>query len=627
MRSLTFIEKLSLAYKYITEINSVMSFPYKTRDEIRAFQLKKIQNLLIEAYNNVPFYKKLYDSHGVNVYNIKSLNDFSQMIPTITKKDIAEHGDEFINTRFKKKKLVLSRSSGTTGAFIDLYSDSSVYINVEIQVIRMIRELYDKYSFRDKEVLVYTSEYPISSIFGAFHAYYINNLESYNNIFNFILQKRPTVLAIYPSILREIIRRIIYDFKSLEIKLIITNSEASSQVERQYFAEIFNCTVIDEFSSEEIQSIAYQCKFQNYHEIPDCSYIELLESDSDKPVRIGERGEIVGTSLLNFAMPLIRYRQGDTAISSLETCQCGKNTPVLVKLEGRCNSSFHRINGDTIPSGKLLDWSYSLVLDKGYKIHEFQIIQETMKEIVIYLVADTISGEVIKSIETEFNDLFGEEFHVEVIIVEKIPKTKSGKHIPIISKVKKRKENKIMYDYVIVHASYGHPFEHWTPWLFTELTKKGKKVLAPQFPCGYSEQNYANWEKVMDAYRDYIDENTTFIGHSIGPAFICDYIANRNLKVKNLFLIAPTHGFIDIPDYDHVNSSFFELDNYVNVKFLSEHRICYISKNDPYVPNEISETFANTIDGEIIYFDNAGHFNTDAGYSTFEYLLSDLEKF
>lgn len=181
-----------------------------------------------------------------------------------------------------------------------------------------------------------------------------------------------------------------------------------------------------------------------------------------------------------------------------------------------------------------------------------------------------------------------------------------------------------MYDYVIVHASYGHPFEHWTPWLFRELTSKGKKVLAPQFPCGYDEQTFTNWAKVMDSYNEFIDEHTIFIGHSIGPAFICDYLASREMRANKLFLIAPLHDSINVPDYDHVNSTFFNVEEFRNVKDLVNNIICYISKTDPYVPNALSEWFAKEVNASIKYFEDAGHFNTDAGYITFQELLDDI---
>ena len=182
-----------------------------------------------------------------------------------------------------------------------------------------------------------------------------------------------------------------------------------------------------------------------------------------------------------------------------------------------------------------------------------------------------------------------------------------------------------MYDYVIVHASFGHPFEHWYAWLFNELTRKGKQVLVPQFPCGEDIQNYSNWSAVMDSYRPFLNENTTYVGHSIGPAFISSYISNNRLKAKNLFFVAPVLGEINAPDYNAVNKTFFQSEKWRIIPELTDKRICYISKTDPYVPNELSENFANIINAQKVYVDNAGHFNTYAGYLQFEMLLKDIE--
>ena len=181
-----------------------------------------------------------------------------------------------------------------------------------------------------------------------------------------------------------------------------------------------------------------------------------------------------------------------------------------------------------------------------------------------------------------------------------------------------------MYDYVIIHGSYGNPFENWFPWLFQQLTDEGKSVLAPQFPCGENIQNYDNWEKVLDSYADLIDENTTFIGHSLSPAFIVDYLIKHNKKVKDLIFAAPFYGLINIPDFDAVNSPFFILEDLSKISSLSERRISFISKNDPYVPNELSIDFVNKISSETIFVEEAGHFNTAAGYSKFEQLKQML---
>ena len=181
-----------------------------------------------------------------------------------------------------------------------------------------------------------------------------------------------------------------------------------------------------------------------------------------------------------------------------------------------------------------------------------------------------------------------------------------------------------MYDYVIIHGSYGSPFENWFSWLYKELTKDGKEVLVPQFPCGKGIQNYKNWEKVLDAYKHLFSEKTTFIGHSLSPAFIVDYLISNNLKVKDLIFAAPFYGLIQIPDFDEVNLPFFIKRDLKKVAKLSNRRVCFISKTDPYVPNTLSLEFAKKIDAETILVDNAGHFNTEAGYDKFEALYNLL---
>ena len=182
-----------------------------------------------------------------------------------------------------------------------------------------------------------------------------------------------------------------------------------------------------------------------------------------------------------------------------------------------------------------------------------------------------------------------------------------------------------MYDYVIIHGSYGTPFENWFIWLFDQLSENGKNVLVPQFPCG-DIQNYSNWANVMNAYKEYIGKETSFVGHSLAPAFITDYILDNDLKVKNLYFVAPFYNLINIPDFDKVNNPFFIYKDMKRIKNLTKSATCYISKNDPYVPNQLSVEFADNIGARKIFVENAGHFNTAAGYTKFEQLLEEMMK-
>lgn len=425
-----------MSYQWLRHRNKICNFPYLPYETIRNFQIEKIKKIVSDAYNYIPFYKELYSSVEVDPKNINSFSDFEKL-PTISKSDIVGKESLLIDKRYDNKDLICSKTSGTSGMFLDIFCDMDMFATEELQVIRMIKELYPNYNSFSREVLVYTSKYPVASMLGFYRAYYVNNLKSAEYIFNFILDKKPSVLAIYPSILNEIIKTIKFDFNKLNLKLIITNSEQSTQQERALFSKLFGCMVIDEFSSEELQSIAYQCEHYNYHEVSDCTVIEILSLDSDKPVCIGEVGEITGTCLINKAMPLIRYRQGDLAVRCKNECMCGKNTPIIGQPIGRNNSSFISINGNIIPSGRLLDWSYSLVLKHNFPISEFQIVQEDLCKVNIYIKTNDTSDELLSSVKGAFVEIFGNDFAINVVPVPELKKTASGKLIPILSKVDK----------------------------------------------------------------------------------------------------------------------------------------------------------------------------------------------
>ena len=181
-----------------------------------------------------------------------------------------------------------------------------------------------------------------------------------------------------------------------------------------------------------------------------------------------------------------------------------------------------------------------------------------------------------------------------------------------------------MYDYLIIHGSYGSPFENWFPWLFNKLEQEGKKVLAPQFPT--ISQNYDNWNSVMQTYDKYIDNNTSIIAHSLGPAFIIDYLYEHKKSVKNLFLVAPFYGLINIADFDFVNKTFFVLSDLTKANEYFHSAWCIFSDNDPYVPISLSKNFSGALNATELIITGGGHLNSSAGYTTFKELWDVIKK-
>lgn len=178
-----------------------------------------------------------------------------------------------------------------------------------------------------------------------------------------------------------------------------------------------------------------------------------------------------------------------------------------------------------------------------------------------------------------------------------------------------------MTTYFIIHGSFGDSKEHYIPWLKKKLEERGgdSEVIAPDFPIGINNQNFEAWSKVLDKYKSKINKNTIFIARSIAPIFVVKYLTLNHLNIKALFSVSGFNCFINIPDYDEVNKTFF-LDEIKGFEKLCKKRICFVSQNDPYVPYYLLDMFTHNIHAKVIMKEKAGHFNSDSGFSTFEEL-------
>jgi phenylacetate-CoA ligase len=63
--------------------------------------------------------------------------------------------------------------------------------------------------------------------------------------------------------------------------------------------------------------------------------VEVVDPESGEPVDEGAEGELVFTTLVKEAMPLLRYRTGDIASVTFEPCSCGRTTARIRGLRGR----------------------------------------------------------------------------------------------------------------------------------------------------------------------------------------------------------------------------------------------------------------------------------------------------
>ncbi|MGH1576495.1 RBBP9/YdeN family alpha/beta hydrolase [Planktotalea sp.] len=179
-------------------------------------------------------------------------------------------------------------------------------------------------------------------------------------------------------------------------------------------------------------------------------------------------------------------------------------------------------------------------------------------------------------------------------------------------------------DCIIIHGSFGSPYQNWAPWLYRQLTEQGQKVLVPHFTAD-EMQNLSTWTEIMSGYSSLIGPKTNVVAHSLGPAFVVDWFAKTGVKANHFVAVAPFYGLIDIPEFDAVNRTFFADKKLIDAAARRFSKVtCIYSDNDPYVPIELSNEFSLRIGASVEVIPGGAHLNSSAGFDEFPLLLEML---
>ena len=170
---------------------------------------------------------------------------------------------------------------------------------------------------------------------------------------------------------------------------------------------------------------ASECLSGNLHLWPEAGLAEVI--DGDLPVPAGASGELIATGLLNFDMPLIRYRVGDriTLSSNSTQCECGRALPVMASVDGRLDDVLYTFDGRRI--GRL-----DPIFKSSLPIREAQIVQEALDLVrVNYVPSSNFTPGAERSIVERLQARMG---NVRVILeqVDELPRGTNGKFRAVV---------------------------------------------------------------------------------------------------------------------------------------------------------------------------------------------------
>ncbi len=401
-----------------------------SKEQLEEIQLTKLKRIVSFAEKNVPFYKNAYKKAKVSSKSIKSLEDIEKF-PAVSKSDVIENPNNFVAKNYAEFYPVRFSSGGTTGKKLEFYIGSDAWDIEKAAIWRHFN--WANYSPKDKCIMLYPFDGSIKEHYSPILNWNIINTRVLNDeTFKYLLERikkvQPKTLWGYPSILDSFAKYVDQKGVSLNIPIILTTSESLHKFQKERIERELGGKIFDWYGQGEHVASAAFCEKQKYHINMEACLIEFTKNG--KAVKLGKPGQLIGTCLDNYSMPLIRYDTEDLAIQSTTQCACKRGLPTIESIIGRIHDLIYTKEGPLVIKHSML------TISNMKSIKNFQIIQENLNKFIIniekgpnYLKKDS------ELIRNELVHYIGPQISVDIVPVTQIKKTERGKQRLVISKV------------------------------------------------------------------------------------------------------------------------------------------------------------------------------------------------
>lgn len=404
--------------------------------DIEAYEIMKLKETLLYAYENTVYYKKTFDMLQVDPRDVNHRRDL-ESFPLIDKDTVKENFDDMIVNNYSSNDTFYVSTGGSTSEPMKFLQSKNVwkkelaldtvYLEKFGYTPMMPRATFRGGEFETKNNHVYWNLNPMYNEihFSPFHlsvetvGYYAKKLD--------VL--RAEMYLSYPSSLLLLIdsleaKNIVLDTHP---KLILLISEGVNTHEVEKISNYFkNSKIISFYGHSErlIFGVADNHLLETYQIDRRYGLFELVDSEKKSIYTHQKYGEIVGTSFDNWSMPLIRYKTGDFTEYS------NANTYTINHIDGRKNDYLVGFNGSKIFITGIT--GHSKVFDN---VRQYQFVQERIGEVELLIIADQkFTDKDKKSILEAIHKRVGNNIKFSLKCVDQFIMTTRGKVKRVVRK-------------------------------------------------------------------------------------------------------------------------------------------------------------------------------------------------
>ena len=305
--------------------------------EIQVIQHKRLKKILIHAFENVPYYGKVFTDAGFNPYSMKYPDEI-RVLPYLTKKIIRKNFNELISEKKIPGGHYIATTGGTTGEPLKVLLDYDCVFKENA----FVNHFRKKVGYQKKDLLATFRGIEFGERIWKFNPmqneFIFSPFRLSKNTVEAYLSK---IKSIKPSFLNGYLSTLFFFAKLLsEKKLMVENnlkgifliSENIDKEQRSFIEDLFQVETKTFYGHSERCIIAEEIYPNQYRFDPYYGYTELIDNEDGSMT-------IAGTGFLNKTMPLIRYITDDV-------CRpCGDG---LYEIYGRRKSTegLYGINGE-----------------------------------------------------------------------------------------------------------------------------------------------------------------------------------------------------------------------------------------------------------------------------------------
>ncbi len=417
-------------------------------EEKEELQLRKLQEVVKRAYENVNYYKKRFDEVNVLPDDVNTLDDLKKL-PFTTKADLRDAYPFGMFAVPKEEIVEVHTTSGTTGKpTVSGYTlkDLDIWGEVMARALSMagagkkdlIQNCYGYGLFTGGLGVHYGAQKIGATVIPISAGNTQRQIQIMQDFSSTILTCTPS----YALYLAEVLQNQGVEPEKISLKTGVFGAEMWTEEMRKEIENRFNLSALNIYGLTEIigPGVAQECAEKSgLHIFDDHFYPEIIDSENLKPLPQGEKGELVLTTLTREGMPIIRFRTRDITTLRPGKCECGRTHVKMDRITGRSDDML-KIRGVIVfPSQierallniKGLEPHYQIIVTRPHHLDELEVQVEASK----LLFSDEVKHveEVKNNLEDHIHDEIGLRVNVTLVEPQSLPRS-DGKAVRVIDR-------------------------------------------------------------------------------------------------------------------------------------------------------------------------------------------------